>query len=161
MKAVMIYYSLEGNTDFIATKIAEMTGADSVRLIPKKEFSKGNFKKFIWGGKSAVFNEKPKLINEKINLDLYDTIIIGTPIWAGTFSPPIMTFLNDYTFKDKNIFLFACHAGGGAQKCFDKIKKMVTGNTVINSVDFLDPLKKAKEDTTEKIQSFCSSVMKS
>ena len=161
MKAVIIYYSLEGNTDSIALKIAQKTGADIVRLVPQKEFPKGNFKKFLLGGKSAVFNEKPKLANKEINLSLYDTIIIGTPIWAGTFAPPIMTFLNDYKFQDKNIFLFACHSGGGAQKCFEKIKKRIIGNTVKDTVDFVNPFKTVKEDTDKKIESFCSTVKES
>lgn len=158
MKAVIIYYSLEGDTDFIALKIAQKTGADIVRLVPQKEFPKGNFKKFLWGGKSVVFNEKPKLTNKEIDLSSYDTIIIGTPIWAGTFAPPIMTFLNDYTFQGKNIFLFACHGGGGAQRCFEKINKKVIGNTVVDTVEFNNPFKTVKEDTDKKIELFCNSI---
>ena len=161
MKSIIIYYSLEGNTDFIALKIAQMTGADVVRLVPQKEYPKGNFKKFFWGGKSVLFNEKPKLTNKEINLSLYDTMIIGTPVWSGTFAPPIMTFFTDYRFQDKKVFLFACHSGGGAQKCFEKIKKRVNGNTVIDTVDFVDPFKTVNGDTDEKIECFCSTVMQS
>jgi len=161
MKAVIVYYSLEGDTDFIALKIAQKTGADIVRLVPQKEFPKGNFKKFLWGGKSVVFNEKPKLTNKEIDLSIYDTIIIGTPIWAGTFAPPIMTFFNDYIFQGKNIFLFACHSGGEAQRCFEKISKKTIGNIVIDTVEFNNPFKTVKEDTDKKIESFCRSIKQS
>lgn len=111
MKALIVYYSLEGNTDLVARKIAEKIGADVIRLVPEKEIPTGNVKKFIWGGKSAVFGERPKLTNEKIPVDEYDTVILGTPVWAGTFTPSLMTFFSQVKFTEKDVYLFACHAG--------------------------------------------------
>src|ERR1035437_4071434 len=107
MKSAVVYFSLEGSTDSAAHLIAEKTGADLIRLIPEKELSTGNFKKYFWGGKSAVFNEKPKLANGPIDLTEYEKIIIGTPVWAGTFTPPLRTFLTAYPIKNKKVFLFA------------------------------------------------------
>ncbi|MGB4661213.1 MAG: flavodoxin [Mobilitalea sp.] len=155
MKSVIIYYSLEGNTDFIAKKIAKITGADLVRLEPVKEYPSTGFKKYFWGGKSVTFNETPKLKNEAIDLSKYDSIIIGTPIWAGSFTPPILTFLTDYNIQDKNVYLFASTSGGDVQKCFDKMEKKMAGNKILATTYFIDPLKSPKDDTDEKIKQFC------
>ena len=67
MKTLMVYYSLEGNTKYVAEMIKEYTGADILPLIPAKEYPKGNVTKYIWGGKSAVFGDKPKFLPYKIH----------------------------------------------------------------------------------------------
>jgi flavodoxin len=151
MKAI-IYYSLDGNTDFIAQKIATKIGAELIRLTPKKEYPTGKVSKFIWGGKSVTFGEKPKLVNEVIDLKKFDTLIIGTPIWAGKFAPPLNTFFHANEIKGKDIFLFACNMGGGSEKCFLKMKAMLSDNNIIGTMDFVDPLTTPKDDTDTKIE---------
>ena len=61
MKTIIVYYSLEENTHYATQKIAENIGADLLRLHPKKAYPRGGFKKFFWGGKSAVMAQKPAL----------------------------------------------------------------------------------------------------
>ncbi|HBF64511.1 MAG TPA: flavodoxin, partial [Clostridium sp.] len=63
--------------------------ADTVELKTSKQYPTEGFGKFFWGGKSVLFGEKPQIINERIDLSKYDTVVIGTPIWAGSFAPPI------------------------------------------------------------------------
>ncbi|MHB8127841.1 MAG: flavodoxin family protein [Mobilitalea sp.] len=156
MKAI-IYYSLDGNTDFIAQKIATKVGAELIRLIPKKEYPTGKVSKFIWGGKSVTFGEKPKLVNEVIDLQRFDTLFIGTPIWSGKFAPPLNTFLHENDIKGKNIFLFACHMGGGAEKCFLKMRALLGDNNIMGTMEFVDPLTNPKDDTDTKIEGFFKS----
>ena len=139
MKTAVIYYSLEGNTDFIAKKIAAKTKGDLIELVPEKAYPRGKVSKFFWGGKSVVFGEKPKLKNAKIDIESYDRIFIGTPIWAGKFTPPIKTFLDTYKISGKDVVLFACHGGGGSDKCFAKMKDILKGNNIVGAYDFLDP----------------------
>ena len=57
MKTIIVYYSLEGNTDYAAGKIANAIGADTLRINPKKAYPTGGFSKFFWGGKSALMGE--------------------------------------------------------------------------------------------------------
>lgn len=153
MKAAIIYYSLEGNTELIARLFAKYTKSDLIPLHPKKEIKKG-FMKYFWGGKSVVFNEKPELVNPPIPLDNYDTVFIGTPIWASTFAPPIHTFLTQYKIENKNIILFACHAGGGADKCFDKFKKNLNGNVILGTIDFKEPNKADVNEVQKRVEDF-------
>lgn len=138
MKGLVVFYSLEGHTKFIADIIAKELNYDLLELKPEKEFPKSKFRKYIWGGKSVVFNEKPRLKNEIPNLDKYDTVLIGTPIWASTYAPPINTFISENEISGKNIGIFACHAGGGAKKCFDKLEGILKDNTIIGCIEFND-----------------------
>lgn len=139
MKTAIIYYSLEGNMDYIAKRIGDENKCDLYRLIPKKEYPTGKISKFFWGGKSVTFGEKPALLNDKININEYDTIIIGSPVWAGTYAPPLNTFFHDYKIQSKNIILVATNSGGEAVKCFTKMRQQLNNNTILGTFDFHDP----------------------
>ena len=56
MKRIVVYFSLEGNTEYIADELAKVLPADKLKLVPKKAYSTSGFSKFFWGGKSAVLN---------------------------------------------------------------------------------------------------------
>ena len=68
MKRIVVYFSLEGNTEYIADELAKALPADKLKLVPKKAYSTSGFSKFFWGGKSAVMAEKPEL--EPYDVDL-------------------------------------------------------------------------------------------
>ena len=146
MKNLIIYFSLEGNTKFIAESIAEEIECDIMELIPSKKYSTGKIGKYFWGGKSVLFGEEPELINPPIDMGQYDTVIIGTPVWAGSFAPPIKSLISQYHIAGKRIGIFACHGGGGAAKCFDKLKKALPGNEFLGQIDFVEPKRKSEEN---------------
>lgn len=151
MKTIIVYYSLEGNTDTVANLIQKETNADMLRLVPQKEIPKTGISKYIWGGKQATFSEKPELKAYTFHPEEYDRIIIGTPIWAGNYAPSIRTFLADHKFIEKDIYLFACHLGGGADKCFTKMREKLVGNRIKETVDFVD-VEKNKSEIAWKIK---------
>jgi flavodoxin len=158
MKALVIYYSLEGDTKLIAENISKEINGDVLELKVKKDYPKKGFKKFIWGGKDVLFSKKPELIDLDVNLDQYDYLFIGTPIWAGTYAPPYNTFLSNYTIENKKIALFACHGGGGATKFYSNIKITIPNNDFIGEIDFLDPLKGDSAKNIIKIKEWISSL---
>ena len=61
MKIALVYYSLDGNTAFAAEKIGLRLEADIIRLKPVKEYPTEKIAKYFWAGKSASFQESPKL----------------------------------------------------------------------------------------------------
>ena len=94
MKTLIVYYSLEGNTDYAAGKISEITGGELLRLVPKKAYPSKGFSKFIWGGKSAVMGEKPELEPYNVDLESYDLVVLGFPVWASNVTPPILSLIH-------------------------------------------------------------------
>jgi len=152
MNTAVIYYSLEGNMDLIARTIGENEAVDLFRLIPQKKYPTGKISKYFWGGKSVTFGERPKLANQTIDLEQYEVLVIGTPIWAGTLAPPLNTFLHDYSIIGKKIILTATHLGGGADKCFEKMKASLNGNTIIGAFQFKEPLQQMDDNIDEKIE---------
>ena len=63
MKTAVVYYSLTATEDYAAKRIAEKLDADLIRLEPEKAYPDSGFRKFFWGGKSAVMGETPALTN--------------------------------------------------------------------------------------------------
>lgn len=151
MNTLVVYFSFDGNTKFIAEKVAETIGAEIMELKTDKKYPTEGFKKYFWGGKSVIFGEKPKLTNESIDLSQYKTIIIGTPVWAGSYTPLVKSFISQYKIKDKQIALFASHGGGGAEKCFVKLKEALPGNTFIGETDYVEPMKNPEVNSDKAV----------
>lgn len=160
MKTIVVFFSLEGNSEYAANKILEYTGGDILELKTAKEYPKGNFGKYFLGGKSAIFGEKPKLVPYEFSKDKYDLIIIGTPVWAGTFAPPIRTFIKENDLSKKKIALYACSASGNAEKCFGKLKEELKDCNIIASLSLIEPKKKQSEENDKKIKEFCNKIEK-
>lgn len=159
MKSIVVYYSLEGNTKYVGDKIAEIMDADLLRLEPVKPFPTGKISKFFWGGRSAVFGQKPKLKPYEFNKDNYDIIIIGTPVWAGRFTPPIKTFISENDLSEKDIGAYVCNAGGSTEKCFRGLKKDLGVSNILGTLCLIEPGKNQSRDNIRKIEEFCKILL--
>ena len=160
MKILMVYYSLEGNTSYAAERIAAKTGADILRLVPKKAYSDKGFTKFLWGGKSALMKEEPELECYDTDPYGYDVIIFGFPVWASRFAPPLRTFVNAHlsVIKGKKIYAFACQAGSGGQKALTQLSELIGRDFEYTAV-FNDPKQKKNDKTDAEIDGFASRIV--
>ncbi len=140
MKSCIIYYSYEGNTKVIADTLAGSLGCDVFRIEPKKAFNSKGLMKFVWGGKQAMMKEKPELLPFDFDLNQYDSVIIGSPVWSWTIAPAIRTLCEDY-LKHKDVFLFYTHEGGD-QGVISKAKELLEkDNRLLETQGFLNVLK--------------------
>ena len=160
MRELIVYYSMTGNTEDTAGKIAAIRGADLLRIDPVKAYPDKGFIKFLWGGRSAVMAESPKLKPYEFDPDRYDRVIIGFPIWAGTFAPPVRTFVkeNAEALKTKNIAVFACMGGSSAEKAFGKLAALMGRDSFDAQLVLTDPLIKKDESDGERISEFCTAL---
>lgn len=132
MKTLVVYYSYEGNTECIARAISESYGFDCISIKPVNEMKSKGFAKYVWGGGQVVMKIIPKIEPINIDLDNYDFVIIGSPIWAGTFAPPIRSFLENKKMINKKIAYFYTHLGGAdlveerAKQTFNKHNILVS-----------------------------------
>ncbi|MGI6212662.1 MAG: flavodoxin family protein [Anaerovoracaceae bacterium] len=139
---LVVYYSFQGNTKFAAELLAKELGADIIRLEPDKEPPKEGFGMYFSGGGAAIMGRKPELLNEKIKLKPYDTIVIATPIWAGRYAPAVATFLKQTKIKKKKIAVLATSRTGKAEKMIESLKKKLSGggNEFIAELSLVEPL---------------------
>ena len=159
MTTAIVYYSMSGNTKYVADKIAERIEADIIRIDPVKAYPDKGAKKFIWGGKSAVMGEKPALLPYELNVEKYDRIILGTPVWASNFVPPIRTFIKENpNIHGKKLAVFTCFSGGGADKAIEKMKRYIGIERFEAELILVDPKENVKVEDDEKIDEFCQNI---
>ncbi len=160
MKKLIVYYSMLGNTEYAANKIAEATGADVLRIAPDKAYPDKGAKKFLWGGKSAVFGDKPKLLPYEFKSEEYDLVILGTPVWVSNITPPLRTFVcdNKGSLQNKRIAVFTCYSGGGAEKAIEKLRKLLDIQSYEAELILTDPKDKPSEENEKLLAAFCESI---
>ena len=140
MKNLIVYYSYEGNCDEIANAIKEVTKADILKLVPKKEKKTKSLFRFVWGGMQVYMTKKPELEEYNIDLSKYDNIFIGSPVWFGTYAPPINTFLSENKIENKNISIFIC-SGNNKRNTFKNFEEALKGNKIVDKIEFVYPIK--------------------
>ena len=158
MKTVIVYYSLEGNTAWAAERIAAGTGAELLRIEPVKAYPDSGFRKFFWGGKSAVMGETPELAPYRFNGADYDRIIFGFPVWAGSVAPPIRTFIQENDLRGMRVAAAACQSGSGAEKAFGKLKSALGMERLEAELILIDPKNRPSAENEKKIEAFCDQL---
>lgn len=122
MKKLFIYYSNSGNGDAVADYLSQKD-YEIRKITPKHNLPKRFFFKVLFGGFLAWLNKKSKLVGYDNNINDYDEIVIGSPVWCGKLSCPINTVLakTDFTGKTVSFILYA--AGGEAPKAKKRLMK--------------------------------------
>ncbi|MFX1236782.1 MAG: flavodoxin family protein [Promethearchaeota archaeon] len=158
-KILIVYYSLSGNTKFIAKAINEVIDADMEELKPEKELKVGKASTYFWGGAQVYMKKRPKLKSLKHELSNYDLIFIGTPVWAWNYSPPIRSYLYDLDLIGKKFAIWTS-AGGPTEKAIKRLKARLekAGAEVVGQIRFIEPLKNNTDEMKIKAQEWASSV---
>ena len=162
MKNAIIYYSLDGNCKYVADNLAKELGPDTdiFCLEPVKPYPNQGFMKMLVGGFAAMLGKKPPIKALKFDAREYDQIILGTPVWASTFAPPLRTFFMNNYIMDKPIALYACSSGGNAESTFKKLKDALEGCKINeNHLSLVDPYTKKKDEDLVAIQEFAADLL--
>lgn len=97
---------------------------------------------------TATVKQAHKEIKEKFRPPLkpldkkvseYDIIFIGTPVWFGTFAPPIRSFLAENDLSGKKVVPFCTHGGGGVSKTFTDLAEEMADATVLEGLALRGP----------------------
>ncbi|MBO4642926.1 MAG: NAD(P)H-dependent oxidoreductase [Bacteroidaceae bacterium] len=112
-KILVLYYSQTGTTKAVAEEFQQKLGADIEAISVENDYT-GNFQETIDRCmKERETGELPILNPLKANLDDYDVIFLGYPIWFGTYAPPIKTLLKEINLEGKEIVPFCTFGSGG------------------------------------------------
>lgn len=151
MRSIVIYYSFSGNTKLIAEHISKELDADIEELVTEKPLNASGAGYVMWGIRQLISQSRPALMPLKHDLGEYDLIVIGTPVWSYTFTPPVRTLLEENDFSGKKTAVFCCH-GGDYGKTLENMKKALSKSNVLGTADFLDPLKNNSDNNCRKAE---------
>ncbi len=157
-KVLVVYYSLTGNTKLIAEEIAKSINSDILELKPVKELDADGGSKYFWGGYQATMKIKPKLKPFDINPLEYDLIILGTPVWAWTYTPPIHSFLSKFDLSGKHVALWTCSDGDGV-RAMNKFKKALKNANILGEIRFKAPKKQSTENSKKSAANWATDLL--
>ena len=130
-KIAVVYYSQSkvGNTAMVAKWIARHTSGELVPIETVEAYPDA-YGETLKAAKKDMDNGGTRAIKSVPPLDGYDMVFIGSPIWYGTYAPPVAEFFKAHSFAGKTVVPFCTHGGGGAGRYFVDVRKACPAATV-------------------------------
>lgn len=107
VKVLVAYFSYSGTTRNVATALSEKTGGDLFEITPQDGYSNV----YMESNSEIRSNERPTLTDTVENMEEYDIVFVGYPVWWHATPAPINTFLESNDLTGKLIIPF-CTSGG-------------------------------------------------
>ena len=149
MKVLVLYTTLDGNTEAVANAIAERTEADVskiVRVSKRHAYGIDYFR--IW--LEVLFRRHPGIFPFKHDPRDYDLIFIGTPVWYDSYSPVYNTLFEVIKIYDRKIAIFST-GETDRQKALDKFSKKLKDSVILGRYHCIEPIWEDDEADTKKI----------
>lgn len=155
MKSLVAYFSAKGTTAKVAERLAAASGADLFEIKPMVPYTA---KDINWKNPLARCNREKvggrdvPAASKVENMDHYDLIYLGFPIWYYGAPNVINTFVKSCDLSGKKIALFATSGGSDMGRTADKLRPyMSEGAEIVGARLLNDP-------TDEQISDFIKSV---
>ena len=131
-KVLVAVFSASGVTENVGREIAKIAGGDFFEIEPVEKYTSADLN---WNNRksrsSVEMNDKsarPEIKNKVADMDSYDTVIVGFPIWWGVAPRIIETFLESYDFSGKTILPFCTSGGSGVGRSDKELHKNVSAD---------------------------------
>lgn len=116
-KILVAYFSASGQTARLAKTLAETTHADLFAIEPETPYTPADLDWNDNTSRSTVEmrdpSSRPAIAKRIKNMDSYETVFVGFPIWWGVAPHIINAFLESYDFSGKTVIPFATSGGSG------------------------------------------------
>lgn len=134
-KILVAYFSASGVTAKAAWKLSEAIGADLHEIKPEVPYSSADLNWMDKKSRSSVEmndpSSRPTIAEKLADMEKYDVVFVGFPIWWYVAPTIINTFLESYDFSGKTIIPFATSGGSGMGKTNEKLGPSCPGTTLL------------------------------
>ncbi len=139
-KILVAYFSATNNTEGIAQKLADGLGADLYEIIPEVPYTTEDLDYGNSNSRSSVEMDdpsaRPALSGSVENMDQYDVVFIGYPIWWGEAPRIMSTFIESYDFSGKTLVAFCTSASSGFGGSDNALRSAASGATWLKGQRF-------------------------
>ena len=122
MGNLVVSYSRKGSTRKIGEMIINKENWDFEEIIDTKK--RKGFIGFLKSGKDATLKKLAKIEELQKDPELYDLVIMGTPIWNKRMTPAIRTYITEKKSKIKQVAFFCTEGGKGGPRVFESMAKL-------------------------------------
>ncbi len=128
MKKLVAYFSASGVTKNAAERLAKAASADLFEIKPAVPYTRADLDWTNKNSRSSVEmndpDSRPEIAERLSNMEDYDTVFIGFPIWWYVAPTIINAFVESYDFSGKTIIPFATSGGSGMGKTVEVLKPL-------------------------------------
>lgn len=139
-RKLVAYFSASGVTAKVAEKLSEAIGADLYAIEPEVPYTKADLDWMDKKSRSTIeMNNpasRPAIAGKRDNMNDYDTVFVGFPIWWYVVPTIINTFLESYDLTGKTIIPFATSGGSDMGKTNEKLLPSCKGANLLNGKVF-------------------------
>lgn len=126
MKVLVAYFSASGMTKGVAQQLAEVTGGTLHEIKPEQPYTDADLDWHDKQSRSSVEMQdktsRPTITDKFKNMQDYDIVYVGFPIWWYTCPTIINTFMEAYDFQGKTVIPFATSGGSSIKKACEDLK---------------------------------------
>lgn len=139
-RKLVAYFSASGVTAKVAERLSEAIGADLYAIEPEVPYTKADLDWMDKKSRSTIeMNNpasRPAIAGKRDNMNDYDTVFVGFPIWWYVAPTIINTFLESYDLTDKTIIPFATSGGSDMGKTNEKLLPSCKGAKLLDGKVF-------------------------
>lgn len=128
-KTLLVFFSWSNNTKTVADQIHGMLGCDMVQVETVEPYPT-SYEELRPIAYEELENGARELKTVVENMDEYDTLIVGTPIWGGHMTPAMQLFLKSYDLSGKTIALYTTHQGSGLGQSMNDLRSICPNSTI-------------------------------
>ncbi len=129
---LVAYFSATNNTKGVAEKIASELNADLVEIVPKEPYTDNDLNYSDNSTRATAEqndeNARPEINNVIENIDDYNVIFLGYPIWWGQAPKIMYTFVESYDLSEKTIIPFCTSGSSGIGSSAENLEKLSPSN---------------------------------
>jgi flavodoxin len=126
----------------VAKILAEAANADLYEIKPEIPYTQADLDWQDKKSRSSVEMEdktsRPAIADKNADIDAYDVVFIGFPIWWYVAPTIINTFLESYDFSGKSVIFFATSGSSGFGKTLENLKGSVSGTAILKEGKILN-----------------------
>lgn len=130
---LVVYFTWSGHLGSMSEWIADETGADIVRVLAAEEYPESYNDTANRAKKELEDGVRPeiKVVLTAEQMEKYDTIFIGFPVWWYDLPMPMWTFLESVDLSGKTVIPFFSHEGSSdGANSLSTIQKLAVGADV-------------------------------
>ncbi len=131
MNSIIIYYSKSGKTELVANDISTRLGCEKIKLETEEVYG-GYLASVIKAGKDMRKGVISKVTTPVPNLDGYDTLFVGFPIWYGSLPTFVTDFLKKCELKGKRIIPFSTSTATGINNAVKTLVESFPDSSVVS-----------------------------
>ena len=157
-KSLILYFSVYESTKTLAEEIARQTGGDLIEIEPVVAYdsNRDHYNELAaYAKKEHDEDIRPEIKND-INIDDYDNIFIGYPMWWYTFPMIIYTLFDKYDFSGKTIIPFNTHMGSGDGGTYRTIRELEPEARVLEGLPV--EMKQAEKGAEKKVSAWLKTL---